>query len=258
MVRTPFLAALTLFAAGPILPQAAALSAADALPHAYAAIDPINWTYRDDDGPARNSQLRFSHNGMMTSFSPEEASRIMGELATASLANPGEAVTFSIVREAGSLACSGRVERTGSAAGTCRFNPYKRFTDALSRRGLPPEDSDAVLALTLVDARVALVDGLLDQGYRFDDADDLIAVAALDVSPAYAGELRGAGLKVDDLDDLVAARALHVDAAWLGEMAKAGYPGLKVEQAIQMRALGVTPDYAKRMSRVLSALGEIE
>jgi hypothetical protein len=78
------------------------------------------------------------------------------------------------------------------------------------------------------------------------------------VSPAYAGELRGAGLRVENLDDLVAARALHVDAAWLGEMAQAGYPGLKIEQAIQMRALGVTSDYAKRMSRVLSALGEIE
>jgi hypothetical protein len=258
MIRTPMLAALMLFAAAPILPQAAALSAAEAPPRTYAAIDPIDWTYRDGDEPGRTRQLRFSHNGMMTSFSPDEAAGIMGEFATASLTNPGEAVTFTLVREAGALACSGRVERTGSAAGTCRFEPDKRFTDALTRRGLPPEDSDDVLALTLVDARIALVDGLLDQGYRFDDADDLIAVAALDVSPAYAGELRGAGLKVGDLDDLVAARALHIDAAWLGEMAQAGYPGLKVEQAIQMRALGVTPDYAKRMSRVLSALGEIE
>jgi hypothetical protein len=258
MIRTPILTALALFVAAPIMPQTATLSAAEAPPRAYTAIDPIDWSYPVDDGPGRNSQLRFSHNGMMTSFSPEEASRIMGELATASLANPGEAVTFSFVREAGSLACRGRVERAGSAAGTCRFEPDKRFTDALSRRGLPPEDSDAVLALTLVDARIALVDGLLDQGYRFDDAGDLIAVAALDVSPAYAGELRGAGMKVDDLDDLVAARALHVDATWLGEMARAGYPGLKVDQAIQMRALAVTPDYAKRMSRVLSALGEIE
>nr|WP_166177535.1 hypothetical protein [Altererythrobacter segetis] len=258
MIRTPILAALTLFAAAPILPQAATLSAAEAPPRAYAAINPIDWTYRDDDGASRTRQLRFSHNGMMTSFSPDEAAGIMGELATASLASPGEAVTFTLVREAGALACSGRVERAEAASGTCRFEPDKRFTDALTHRGLPPEDSDDVLALALVDARIALVDGLLDQGYRFGDADDLIAVAALDVSPAYAGELRGAGLKVDQLDDLVAARALHIDAAWLGEMAQAGYPRLKFDQAIQMRALGVTPDYAKRMSRVLNALGEIE
>ena len=258
MVRTPFLAVLTLFAAAPILPQATALSAAEAPPRTYPAIDRIDWSYRDDEEPGRTKQLRFSHNGMVSSYSPDEAAGIMGELATASLASPGEAVTFTVVREAGALACSGRVERAGSASGACRFDPGKPFTDALSRRGLPPEDSDDVLALTLVDARIASVDGLLDQGYRFDDADDVIAVAALDVSPAYAAELRGAGLKIDDLDDLVASRALHVDAAWLGEMARAGYPGLKVEQAIQMRALGVTPDYAKRMSRVLSALGEIE
>lgn len=258
MIRTRILAALTLFAAAPILPQAAALSAAEAPPRAFAAIDPIDWSYRDDEERGQTKQLRFSHNGMMTSFSSDEAAGIMGEHATASLASPGGAVTFTLVREAGTLSCSGRVERAGRAAGTCRFAPARRFTDALSRRGLPPRDSDEVLALTLVDARIASVDALLEQGYRFDDANDVIAVAALDVSAAYARELRGAGLKVEDLDDLVAARALHVDAAWLGEMARAGYPGLKVEQAIQMRALGVTPDYAKRMSRVLSAVGEIE
>ena len=258
MVRTPILAVLTLFAETPILPQAAALSAAEAPPRTYAAIDRIDWSYRDDDEPGQTTQLRFSHNGMMTSFSPDEAAGIMGELATASLASPGEAVTFTLVREAGTLVCSGRVERAGSASGTCRFDPDKRFTDALSRRGLPPDDTNDVLALALVNARIALVDGLLDQGYRFDDANDVIAVAALDVSPGYAGELRGAGLKVDDLDDLVAARALHVDAAWLGEMAQAGYPNLKIEQATQMRALGVTPDYAVRMTRVLRAVGEIE
>lgn len=161
MIRAPFLAVLTLFAAAPILPQAATLSAAETPPRTYAAIDPIDWRYRDESGGT--SPLRFSHNGMMTSFSPAEASGIMGELATASLANPGEAVSFTVAREAGSLACRGRVGDAGSASGTCRFDPDKRFTDALTRRGLPPEDSDEVLALALVDAHLALVDGLLDQ-----------------------------------------------------------------------------------------------
>ena len=83
MARTPILAALTLLAATPILPQAATLSAAEAPPRTYPAIDQVDWTYRDDDGPRRTSQLRFSHNGMMTSFSPDDAAGIMGELATA-------------------------------------------------------------------------------------------------------------------------------------------------------------------------------
>lgn len=258
MIRTPFLAALMLFAAAPILPQAATLSAAESPPRSYAPIERIEWSYRAERARDESKQLRFSHKGMTTSFSSEEAAALMGELAAASLASPGEAVSFSAAREAGTLACTGRVEQAGSAAGTCRFDPDKRFTDALTRRGLPPEDSNEVLALALVDARIAAVDGLTEQGYRFGEADDVIAVAALEVSPAYAAGLRQAGLKVDDLDDLVAARAVGVDTAWLGEMAQAGYPGLKVEKAIQMRALGVTPDYARRMSRVLSAVGEIE
>lgn len=258
MIRTPILAALTLLSAAPVLPPAAAISAVEAAPRHYSPIESLDWAYRDDGVPGRSKQLRFSHNGMTTSFSSDEAAGVMGELATASLASPGEAVTFSVVREAGALACSGRVEGAGNASGTCRFDPDERMTTALTRRGLPPEDSDQVLALALVDARIALVDGLVDQGYRFEDADDLIAVAALDVTPIYAGELRHAGLKVAELDDLVAARALHIDAAWLGEMARAGYADLEVQQAIQMRALGVTPDYVERMTRVLRAVGEIE
>jgi hypothetical protein len=56
MIRTPILAALMLLAAAPILPQAATLSAAEAPPRAYAAIDPSDWTYRDDDQPGRTQQ----------------------------------------------------------------------------------------------------------------------------------------------------------------------------------------------------------
>lgn len=255
MFRTPMLAALALVAAAPSMPRPVA---GEVPARSYPAIETIHWTY----GPqsVRNgwaTQLRFTHEGMNSSIDADDAPEIMSELATASSASPGEAVSFRLAHEAGSLACTGRVEGAGKASGACRFDPDQRFAAGLAVRGAPADDSDTLLALTLVDARLALVDGLTTAGYHLDDADDLIAVAALKVTPAYAGELRDAGLKIDEIDDLVAARALDVDAAWLGEMAKAGYPGLTAEQAIQMRALGVTPDYVKRMARVLRAVGEI-
>jgi hypothetical protein len=259
MLRSITLAALTLLAASPTLPQSAASSAEQVAARSYPAIGDIHWVYHEAATLGRSTnQLRFTHDGMNTSFGSDEAPLIMGEHATASLNSPGEAVSFTVVREAGALACTGRVESVGRASGTCRFDPDARFAAGLARRGLPPEDSDQVFALALVDAHRASVDGLMAQGFRFDDADDLVAVAALAVTPGYAGELRDAGLKIDDLDDLVAAKALEVNGRWLHEMAQAGYPALDVDRAIQMRALGVTPEYAMKMARVLRAVGEIE
>ena len=259
MYRSVTLATLALFAAAPTLSQTAVPTAQHAAARSYRVLDDIRWSYDEESSPGRSTNpLRLTRDGMNTSFGSDEARQIMGEHATASLNSPGEAVTFSIVREAGTLACSGAVESPGHAAGRCRFDPDGSFTSAMSARGLPPEDSAMVLSLALVDAHVASVDGLVAQGYRFEKADDLVAVAALDVTPAYAGELRDAALKVDDLDDLVAAKALDVDGEWLREMARAGYPHLEFEQAIQMRALGVTPEYATKMARVLRAVGEIE
>lgn len=259
MIRAPILAALTLFAAAPTLPQSAAREATAPAPRSYPAIERIDWTYgAESSGEKSHNQLRFSHEGSTSSFGSDDAPEIAGELAAASLASPGEAVSFALVREAGALACTGRVVEAGRAAGTCRFDPDEGYIAELARRGLVPEGSKEVLVLTLVDGRIALVDGLVRLGYRIEDTNDLIAVAALDVTPAFAGGLRDAGLVIDELDDLIAARALGIDAEWLDAMARAGYPDLDAGQAIQMRALGVTPDYAERMSRVLSALGEIQ
>jgi hypothetical protein len=193
---------------------------------------------------------------MNSTFDASDLPEIMESLAAASSRSPGEAVSFDLAREAGALACTGRVDGDGDADGTCRFDPHEGYVADLTARGLRPEDDEELLALALVDARLSLVDGLSNAGFRMDEAKDLIAVAALDVTADYAEELRGAGLLVEELEDLIAARALDLDAAWLSEMAEVGYPNLTIERAIQMRALDITPDYARRMKQVAAALGE--
>ena len=241
----------------PFLPLAIlALGVTGTLIHAAGAssgpIGGIAWSYRAEPEP----RLQVVREGMNSTFDPADLPEIMDALAAASLRSPGEAVSFSLPREAGALACSGRTTGAGEAEGTCRFDASESYLAALAERGLRPEDDAELLALALVDARTALVDGLSRAGFRLEKAQDLVAVAALDVSAAYAAELRGAGLPINDLEDLIAARALELDPAWLSEMAEAGYPDLTVEQAIQMRALDVTPDYARRMKQVAAALGE--
>jgi len=242
----------------PLLPLAAlALGAAGTLIHAAspsAPIDDVEWAYHGGGQP----NLRLVHHGMNTTLNASDLPEVMEALAAASPRSPGEAVSFSLEREAGALACSGRTDADGDAEGTCRFDPSESYLADLAERGLRPEDADEVLALALVDARMALVDGLSQAGFEMEDASDLIAVAALDVTADYAEELKGAGLKIDELEDLIAARALDLDAEWLGGMAEAGFRNLTVERAIEMRALDITPDYARRMRQVAAALGDTE
>jgi hypothetical protein len=219
---------------------------------AFEPVEDIAWSYRAASGPESKAMLRLTRDGMNATFDPRELPEIFDALA-ASPGQPGETVAFSLAREAGALACSGRTTEEGRAAGTCRFDPDQRFIAGLASRGLPAEDVGQVLGLTLVDAKLTSVDDLSRECVRVEDADQLMAVSALGVTPAFVVELRQAGLAASDMDDLIAARALEIDAAWVEAMAEAGYPGLGIEKAIQMRALGVTPDYARRMARVRRA-----
>ena len=165
-------------------------------------IDDIEWSYRADPEP----RLQITRKGMNSTFDASELPEIMETLAAASPRSPGEAVSFSLAREAGALACSGRTTGDGDAEGTCRFDATESYLAALAERRLRPEDDTELLALALVDARIALVDGLSRAGFRIEEAGDLIAVAALDVTAGFAEELKGAGLAIDDLEDLIAAR----------------------------------------------------
>jgi len=262
MFRTPFIAALALLAAAPSLPQPERPAAVAAPRHSYPALESVRWSYGDNgfrDSP--RDQLRFfrdDHGHFNSSLAPGDGADAQAAIASIERARPGDAVSFALAREAGALACAGQAEADGRASGTCRFDPDQGFAAELARRAVAPGDSDDMLALTLVNARIATVDTLTAKGFRFGHAGDLIAVSALGIGGAYVDELRGAGLKIEQLGDLIAAKALKIDAQWLDDMARAGYPNLAVGQAIQMRALGVTPDYALRMGRVLHAVHEIE
>lgn len=243
-IRTIIAGALLTLAASPCLSQ-----------DAYPAIDDIEWSYGEDErfNTGRPS-FRFSRDGSTSSFDGTEAAEFVGERVTASLASPGEAVSFTVPREAGTIACNGTVVAVGKASGTCRFDPDRDFIARLQAHNLTPEDSDELFVLALVDARMASVEGLSREGFVIDEVDTVVALAALEVTPEFARSLNGAGLAVDDTDNLIAAKAVGVDPAWLRGMAEAGYADLDAGRAIQMRALDITPDYARKMSRVMAAL----
>lgn len=258
MFRTLSASVLLLLVAAPGVPhEAVASSAAPVPPATYPVLDDLRWYY-EPSGSERFAaeRLRITRKGHTVTFDPSETLAILGDGAAASLSTPGGAMAFSLARPAGALACSGRVEADRRASGSCRFDPDEGFVAALAERGLTPEDSEELMSLALVDARVESVDELSRAGYAIDDVETVIAISALEVTAAFARELRAAGLAVPDVENLIAAKAVGVEPGWLRAMAEAGYPNLGVSQAIELRALDVTPDYARRMARVGEALEE--
>ncbi|WP_432769078.1 MAG: hypothetical protein HEQ22_17265 [Sphingopyxis sp.] len=158
-------------------------------------------------------------------------------------------VRFTVRHAAGMLACSGDVARAYDGEGRCSFAPDAGFARALADRGLPLRSDADQLSMLMVDATVALADGLIDAGVRPDEADDLIAAAALDLTGAYVRDLKASRLVLTDIDDAIACKALGVDGAYVRGLAAAGYTKLDADEVLGMKALGVSPDYARQMNR---------
>lgn len=214
------------------------------------AADPLVMTAIEWKATPGKSQphLRVSHKGSTSDLSLDTR---RDALAPARLALQGSAgpVAFTVEHEAGTLACSGTLTRAFEGTGRCRFTSAPAFEAALASRGLVPDRRNDMLAMLMVDATIALADGLTDAGVKPKDADDLIAAAALEVTPAYVRDLKSEALVLTDVDDAIACKALGVDGAYVRGLAAAGYRKLSADDVVGMKALGVTGDYAMAMNR---------
>ena len=169
--------------------------------------------------------------------------------ARAALGGRPGPISFTIVHEAGTLACSGRLTGAFDGEGDCRFTADTGFERALEQRGLAPDDRGDLLVMLLVDATVELADGLTREGVKPRDNGDLIAAAALGVTPDYVRDLRSEALVLTGVEDAIACKALGVDGAYVRGLADAGYRKLAAEEVVGMKAMDVSPEYARGMNR---------
>lgn len=234
----------------PLIAAAAALLTVIACAAPSSAADPlvmsdIEWKAT----PGKNKpHFRVSHKRSSSDLSLDSNRAALAPVRTALQGGAGP-VAFTVVHEAGTLACTGTLVRAFEGTGRCRFTSDPAFEAALDARGLAPERRSDMLAMLLVDATIALADGLSDAGVKPDDADDLIAAAALEVTPAYVRDLQSEALVLTDVEDAIACKALGVDGAYVRGLAAAGYRKLSADDVVGMKALGVTGEYAQAMNR---------
>lgn len=239
-MKTPVIAATAALLT--ILACAAPSNAADPL-----VMTGIEWKAQPGH---KQPQLRVSHKGSSSSLSlgSPRAGLAAARTAIGGAAGP---VTFTMTHEAGTLACSGTLTRAFEGGGSCRFTSDPGFEAALDARGLAPDRRSDMLAMLMVDATIALADGLADAGVKPKDSDDLIAAAALEVTPAYVRDLKSEALVLTKVDDAIACKALGVDGAYVRSLAAAGYRALSADDVVGMKAMGITGEYAIAMNRAV-------
>ena len=237
-MKTPMIAAAAVLLT--VIACAAPSSAADPL-----VMSDIEWKAQ----PGKNQpHFRVSHKRSSSDLSLDSTRAALAPVRAALQGSAGP-VAFTMVQEAGTLACTGTLVRAFEGTGRCRFTSDPAFEAALAARGLAPERRSDMLAMLLVDATIALADGLTDAGVKPKDTDDLIAAAALEVTPAYVRDLQSEALVLTEVEDAIACKALGVDGAYVRGLAAAGYRKLSADDVVGMKALGVTGEYAHAMNR---------
>jgi hypothetical protein len=216
----------------------------------------IRWQVEPDTGRGDAPRLRLNHRTSTNDMAlddPLVRSRPEFTAARSALGGGAGAVTFRVVHEAGTLDCSGTLAHAYEGKGRCRFAPDAGFERELADRGLAPAKRSDLLAMLMVDATLALADGLAREGVKPVDSGDLIGAAALGVTPDYVRDLKVASMKLTSIGDAIACRALGVDGPYVRELADAGYTDLSSDDVVGMKALGVTGAYAKAMNRMAGA-----
>jgi hypothetical protein len=156
------------------------------------------------------------------------------------------AVSFAIVRDAGTIAGKGTLSR-GSGGGTFTLTPNASFEAALHGRGDDVAPGD-LLGLAMLDVTIAYVDEIASAGYPHLELAQLLAFRALGVDGAYVHDLRTTFATADlDAGELTSLRALHVTGDFVRSLRNAGVAITRPDEAVQLRALGIDRDYVRRV-----------
>jgi hypothetical protein len=125
-------------------------------------------------------------------------------------------VSFSLAREAGTIACEGTFVN-GKGSGTFQFTPNYGFADAMRTRGF--------------DFAKSSKHGNSDLEMR------LFTATTLNVTTAFADDLKSANFGPLDVDDLFKAVIFKITPQFMSEMRATGFPDLGMEELVKARGI---------------------
>ncbi|HEY6047049.1 MAG TPA: hypothetical protein VIU65_10630, partial [Pyrinomonadaceae bacterium] len=164
----------------------------------------------------------------------------------------GGPVSFSLVREAGTIACEGSFQN-GRGTGTFRFTANASFISAMKSRGFDFEKSsrwehgdgpeNRLFSAAALNVTTALADDLSSVGLGKLDVDDLFKAAIFKIDSKFASEMKASGFPNLDMEDLVKARIFKIDAQFVTQVVQMGFARESFEDLVKMRIFKVTPEF---------------
>ncbi len=164
-------------------------------------------------------------------------------------------VSFSLVREAGTIACEGSFT-DGKGSGTFRFVPNRAFVDGMRNRGFDFEKQDSdrdnspeerlFMAATL-NVTTALADDLRSANFPNLDVGDLFKAAIFKIDGKFMSEMAATGFPNLTMEDLVKARIFKIDAEFVRGIKDMGFGADNFEHLVKYSIFKVTPEYLSEL-----------
>ncbi|MDQ1638300.1 MAG: hypothetical protein QOF62_1639 [Pyrinomonadaceae bacterium] len=165
----------------------------------------------------------------------------------------GGAVKFSLVREAGTIACEG-VFQNAKGVGTFSFTANQSFISGMKSRGFDFERADKtwgdehdsenkLFSAAVLNVTTAQADDLLSVGLGKLDIDDLFKAAIFKIDSKFAREMKASGFPNLGMEELVKARIFKIDANFVTQVMQMGFANQSFEDLVQMRIFKVTPEF---------------
>ncbi|PYS99464.1 MAG: hypothetical protein DMF63_11430 [Acidobacteria bacterium] len=164
-------------------------------------------------------------------------------------------VSFSLVREAGTIQCDGTFTN-GKGAGTFRFTPNYGFADAMKSRGFdfgkPSKhgqiDLDQRLfTATTLNVTTAFADDLKSANFGPLDVDDLFKAVIFKITPQFMAEMKATGFPDLGMEELVKARIFKIDADYVRQVHDMGFASSDFEEMVKFRIFKVTPEFLNEL-----------
>jgi hypothetical protein len=169
--------------------------------------------------------------------------------------DPNGPVSFSIVREAGTIECQGNFAG-GKGSGTFTFSPNRSFIDGMRSRGFDFEKyddrpngevNDRLLTAALINVTTALADDLNSANLGTLDVSDLFKAAIFQVNSEFIAEMKATGFPDLKMEDLVKARIFKIDANYVRQVRDMGFDKEDFEGLVKFRIFKVTPEFLSEL-----------
>jgi len=160
----------------------------------------------------------------------------------------GENGNFSVTRDAGTVAFTGKFE-DNKGAGSYGFTLDKIFAADIAGSGVTTVNALEGFAFFRSGFKKDYIGMLQRNGFKGIAAHSVISMYALRIDETFINQFKGLGYNDIPVHNLVTFKAMHIDAAFISGFQKLGYTNIPLNDLPALKANDITPEYVAEMQQ---------